>query len=159
VCYLTRTTHVLPTWRCTEGRLSKLEAAELLGVNERTLRRWCRRYEEEGADRRLGKPSLKRGPAAETEAIERLYRERYLSFTAKHFHEHAVSKHGFRWWYTWTKTYLHSRGCLKKAPRRGAHRRKRPRKAAARHDVAPGRLAALLASEFRSCTRSVYHAR
>lgn len=118
--------------RCTEGRLSKLEAAELLGVNERTLRRWCRRYEDEGeaglADRRLGKPSLKRVPAAEAEAIERLYRERYLGFTAKHFHEHAVRKHGFRWGYTWTKTYLHSRGCLKKAPRRGAHRRKRPRK-------------------------------
>jgi transposase-like protein len=52
-----------------KAQLSKLEAAELLGVNERTLRRWCRRYEDEGeaglADRRLGKPSLKRVPAAE----------------------------------------------------------------------------------------------
>src|ERR1700720_3907900 len=46
--------------RCEQGRLSKLEAAELLGINERTFRRWCRRYEEEGEagllDRRLGKP-------------------------------------------------------------------------------------------------------
>jgi hypothetical protein len=30
--------------RCEQGRLSKLEAAELLGINERTFRRWCRRY-------------------------------------------------------------------------------------------------------------------
>ena len=26
--------------RCEQGRLSKLEAAELLGINERTFRRW-----------------------------------------------------------------------------------------------------------------------
>ena len=57
-----------------------------------------------------------------------LYRERYQGFTAKHFHEHAVAKHGLGWSYTWTKTYLQNRGYLKRAPRRGAHRRKRLRK-------------------------------
>jgi hypothetical protein len=49
--------------RCEEGRLSKLEAAELLGINERTFRRWCQCYEEEGeaglVDRRLDKFGLK----------------------------------------------------------------------------------------------------
>ena len=74
--------------RCEQGRLSK-EAAELLGINERTFRRWCRRYEEEGEagllDRRLGKPSARRVPAGEVEEVERLYRERYEGFTAKHF--------------------------------------------------------------------------
>jgi transposase len=118
--------------RCEEGGLSKLEAAELLGVNERTFRRWCRRFDEDGEagllDRRLGKPSPKRVPAREAEEIEALYRERYQGFTAKHFHEHAVRNHGLRWGYTWTKTYLQERSCLKKAPRRGAHRRKRQRK-------------------------------
>lgn len=118
--------------RCEDGHLSKLEAAELLGVNERTFRRWCRRYEEEGEagllDRRLGKLSPKRVPTAEAEEIETLYRERYLGFTAKHFHEHAVKNHGLRWGYTWTKSYLQERGYLKKAPRRGAHRRKRERR-------------------------------
>lgn len=118
--------------RCEDGRLSKMEAAELLGVGERTFRRWCRRYLEEGeaglVDRRLGKPSSKRVPAADAEAIERLYRERYAGFTAKHFHEHAVKNHGFRWGYSWTKSYLQERGYLKKAARRGAHRRKRLRK-------------------------------
>lgn len=118
--------------RCEQGRLSKLEAAELLGINERTFRRWCRRYEEEGEagllDRRLGKPSARRVPAGEVEEVERLYRERYEGFTAKHFHEHLVQSHSFRWGYSWTKTYLQNRGYLHKAPRRGAHRRKRPRK-------------------------------
>jgi len=118
--------------RCEQGRLSKLEAAELLGINERTFRRWCRRYEEDGEagllDRRLGKPSAKRVPAAEVEQVGRLYQDRYAGFTAKHFHEHLVQAHGFRWGYSWTKTYLQNRGYLPKAPRRGAHRRKRPRK-------------------------------
>jgi transposase len=118
--------------RCEDGALSKLEAADLLGIDERTFRRWWRRYEEEGEagllDRRLRRPSPKRVSAAEAEAIETLYRERYVGFTAKHFHEHAVRNHGLRWGYTWTKTYLQERGHLKKAPRRGAHRRKRLRK-------------------------------
>jgi len=118
--------------RCEEGGLSQLEAAELLGIDERTFRRWCRRYEDEGEtglrDRRLGKPSAKRVPAAAAEEVERLYRERYAGFTAKHFHEHLVKSHDFRWGYTWTKTYLQQRDYLKKAPRRGAHRRKRVRK-------------------------------
>jgi transposase len=113
-------------------QISKLEAAELLGINERTFRRWCRRYEEEGEagllDRRLGRPSPRRVPAGEVEQVERLYRERYEGFTAKHFHEHLVQSHSFRWGYSWTKTYLQNRGYLQKAPRRGAHRRKRPRK-------------------------------
>src|SRR6516164_6523245 len=43
--------------RWEKGRLSELEAAELLGVTERTFRRWRRRYGEEGegglVDRRL----------------------------------------------------------------------------------------------------------
>ncbi|HEY7244785.1 MAG TPA: ISNCY family transposase [Xanthobacteraceae bacterium] len=118
--------------RCKEGRLSKLEAAELLGINERTFRRWCQRYEEEGeaglVDRRLGKPSPQRVPAAEAEEVGRLYRERYQGFTAKHFHEHLVQSHSFRWGYSWTKTYLQNRHYIDKALRRGAHRRKRPRK-------------------------------
>ena len=63
--------------RWEKGRLSELEAAELLGVTERTFRRWRRRYGEEGegglVDRRLGKPSPKRVPEAEAERIGQLY--------------------------------------------------------------------------------------
>jgi transposase len=118
--------------RYEASEFSQLEAAELLGVGERTFRRWRDRHEEEGEaglrDRRLGKASAKRVPSDREAEVERLYRERYAGFTAKHFHERLVEHHGFRWGYTWTKTFLHSRGLLERAKRRGAHRRKRPRR-------------------------------
>jgi transposase len=116
--------------RYEAAEFSQLEAAELLGVGERTFRRWRQRYEEDGEaglmDRRLGKLSGKRVPADREAEVEALYRGRYSGFTAKHFHEHLVRDHQFAWGYTWTKTFLHSRGLLERAPRRGAHRRKRP---------------------------------
>jgi hypothetical protein len=60
--------------------------------------------------------------------VERLYRERYQGFTVKHFHEHLVKDHGFGWGYTWTKLHLQWMGVVGKAPRKGAHRRKRERR-------------------------------
>jgi hypothetical protein len=65
---------------------------------------------------------------AEVEQVAELYRTRYGGLTAKHFHERLVGVHGFNWGYTWTKTFLHGQGLLAAAPRRGAHRRKRPRR-------------------------------
>ena len=121
---------ILSRWEAKQ--ISQLEAAELMGVSERTFRRWMRRFEEEGeaglVDRRLGKPSPRRVPASEAERVGELYRTRYRGFTAKHFHEQLVGVHGFNWGYTWTKTFLHGQGLLAPAPRRGAHRRKRPRR-------------------------------
>jgi Helix-turn-helix domain len=65
--------------------LSQLEAADLLGMGERTFRRWCHRYEEDGEagllDRRLGKASGKRVPVDREAEVEALYRERYPGFT------------------------------------------------------------------------------
>jgi transposase len=121
---------VLGRWEA--GSLSQLEAAEVLGMSERTFRRWTRRFEEEGddglLDRRLGRRSGRAVPEEEADAMVALYRERYGGFTVKHFHEHLVRDHGFGWGYTWTKTYLQNRGVVAKAPRRGAHRRRRPRR-------------------------------
>jgi len=118
--------------RYEAAEFSQLEAAELLGVGERTFRRWRDRYEEDGEagllDRRLGKVSAKRVPADRQAEVEALYRTRYAGFTAKHFHEHLARDHAFGWGYTWTKTFLHSKGLLERAKRRGAHRRKRPRR-------------------------------
>jgi transposase len=118
--------------RYEAAEFSQVEAAELLGVGERTFRRWRQRFEDAGEagllDRRLGKASGKRVPADRAAEAEALYRGRYAGFTAKHFHEHLVRDHQFVWGYTWTKTFLHSRGLLERAERRGAHRRKRPRR-------------------------------
>ena len=118
--------------RYEADELNQIEAAEMLGVSERTFRRWWRRFEEEGEtgllDRRLGRPSGKRVPLDDEAEIERLYRTRYQGFTAQHFHEHLVRDHLFRWGYTKVKLILQSKGLLEKAPRRGVHRRKRPRR-------------------------------
>ena len=82
--------NILNRWESAE--LNQEEAAELLGVSERTFRRWTRRYEEEGeaglVDRQLGRASGKRVPVDRAEEVEALYRERYPGFTVKHFHEH-----------------------------------------------------------------------
>ena len=118
--------------RYEAGEVNQIEAAEMLGITERTFRRWCVRFEEDGEagllDRRLGRPSAKRVPPDDVAEIERLYRTRYSNFNVRHFHEHLVGEHRFRWSYTWTKLFLQSKGLLEKAPRRGAHRRKRPRR-------------------------------
>jgi transposase len=118
--------------RYEAAEFSQLEAAELLGMGERTFRRWRQRFEDEGEagllDRRLGKVSGKRVPVDREAEVEALYRSRYSGFTAKHFHEHLTRDHGFAWGYTWTKTFLHSKGLLERAKRRGAHRRRRPRR-------------------------------
>ncbi len=122
--------NILHRWESAE--LNEEEAAELLGVSERTFRRWRHRYEEDGEggllDRRLGKASGRRVPVDREQEVEALYRQRYQGFTAKHFHEHLVKDHGFAWGYTWTKLHLQSKGLLPKAPRKGAHRRKRERR-------------------------------
>jgi transposase len=118
--------------RYESSELNQIEAAELLGISERTFRRWCHRYEEAGdaglLDRRLGGVSGKRVPVDREQEVEGLYRTRYSGFTARHFHEHLVRDHQFTWGYTWTKVFLQSKGLLVRAKKRGAHRRKRPRR-------------------------------
>jgi len=121
---------VLSRWEA--GELSMLEAGELLGMSERQFRRYRDRYEEDGlaglVDRRVGKPSPKRVPAAAAELMLELYGGMYRGWNVKHFHEYLVRDHGFRWGYTWVKTQLHTAGLVERAKRRGAHRRKRERK-------------------------------
>jgi transposase len=118
--------------RYESNEFNQVEAAELLGVSERTFRRWCQRFEDGGEagllDRRLGKASGKRVPLDREQEVETLYGTRYSGFTARHFHEHLVRDHHFNWGYTWTKTFLQSKGLVDHAKRRGAHRRQRPRR-------------------------------
>jgi transposase len=118
--------------RFTKGRLSAAEAAEWLGVSERTFRRQRARYDEEGVsgllDRRLGKASPHRVPADEVERVLELYRTRYAGWTVKHFHEHLVERHGMGRSYGWTKSVLHASGLVRPAVKRSAHRKKRPRR-------------------------------
>src|SRR3984885_7510196 len=116
--------NLLRRWESAE--LNQAEAAELLGVSERTFRRWTRAYEEEGeagrVDRRLGKASGKRVPADRAEEAERLYPERYQGFTVKHFHEHLVKDHGFGWGCTRTKLPVASGPSRQRPPARRHNR-------------------------------------
>ena len=117
--------------RSERSELSQMEAAELLGISERTFRRWRDRHLEAGdaglADRRLA-PSLRRAPVAEIERMLGLYRDLYRGFTVKHFHEQLGKRHGYTLGYTVTKLHLHRAGLVQAATKRSAHRKKRPRR-------------------------------
>lgn len=118
--------------RHNRGELSQAEAAEMLGITERTFRRWRDRLRDEGlsglVDRRLGQPSKRKAAAAEIQRMLALYRERYADFTVKHFHEQLVKRHNYRLGYTVTRVNLQAAGLVKPAPKRSAHRKKRPRR-------------------------------
>ena len=107
-------------------------ASEMLGVMERTFRRWSGRYDAEGAagvqDRRIGRASARAVPMDEALRMATLYESRYTGWTVKHFHERWQQEHGGTRSYTWTKKTLQAAGQVTRATRRGAHRKKRPRK-------------------------------
>ena len=113
-------------------RLTGEEAGELLGMSGRNFRRLCVRYEEDGIaglrDQRIGKVSPRRAPERELLRMHQLYRERYSDFTAKHFHEQLVRRHGYKLCYTVTRLSLQAAALVAKAKRRGVHRKKRQRR-------------------------------
>ena len=109
--------------RHERGELNQEEAAEMLGVSERTFRRWRDRLRDEGPaglrDRRIGKPSSRRAAVEEIQRMLGLYAERYEGFTAKHFHEQLVKRHDYKLGYTVTRLSL---GPGSPSRRRGARR-------------------------------------
>jgi transposase len=118
--------------RHERGELSQAEAAEMLGVSERTFRRWRERLRDEGPeglrDHRIGKPSSQRAAAEEILRMLGLYQERYEGFTVKHFHGRLQKRHNYKLGYTVTRLALQGAGLERPAPRRSAHRKKRPRR-------------------------------
>jgi transposase len=108
------------------------QAAEIIGISDRSMRRWKRRYEEQGydglLDRRRGKPSPKRVPLKLAEEVLRLYGEKYSDLNVKHFQEKLREAHGIELSYTWVKRALQGAGLVKPGRRRGVHRKRRPRR-------------------------------
>jgi len=108
------------------------DAAEIIGVTDRTMRRWRERLEAEGysglVDRRKGKPSDKRVPLARVEEVLRLYREEYFDLNIRHFHEKLREEHGIELSYTWVQKALQGAGLVARGKRRGKHRRRRERR-------------------------------
>jgi len=118
--------------RAMAKRITWWQAAEILGISDRSMRRWRERYQEHGYDglfdRRCGKPSPKRVPLETVERVLQLYQEKYFDFNVRHFQEKLVAEHGIQLSYTWVKRALQGAGLVKKGRRRGVHRQRRPRR-------------------------------
>lgn len=108
------------------------EAAEIIGVTDRTMRRWRERMEEEGysglVDRRKGKESDRRVPLQQAEEVRRLYREVYFDLNMRHFHEKLQEEHGIKLSYTWVQKALQGSGLVAGGRVRKKHRRRRERR-------------------------------
>ena len=108
------------------------EAAEIIGVTDRTMRRWRERMEEHGytglADRRKGKESDRRVPLAQVEEVLRLYRQVYFDLNIRHFHEKLRDEHSIKLSYTWVQKALQGSGLVTRGRTRKKHRRRRERR-------------------------------
>ena len=115
--------------RAMSGAINWMQAAEIIGCTDRTVRRWRARYEHAGydglLDRRRGRPSPRKAPLAEVQRILRLYRERYAGFNGRHFYQIAQREHRVQLSYTYVKTALQQAGLLPHRRARGRHRRRR----------------------------------
>ncbi len=114
-----------------KGRLTQEEAARLLGVCERTFRRYLDRFHEAGLegliDKRLSQVSQRRAPVDEVMATVALYRSRYSGWNVKHFYSWYCRDHGGQRSYTWVKNTLQAEGAVPRSPKRGTHRKRRER--------------------------------
>ena len=118
--------------KAMSGEIMWVDAADILGISPRSMRRWRERYEEYGYDglydRRKRMPSPKRVPMDKAKKVLQLYREKYFDFNVKHFHEKLVEEHGIKFGYTWVKKALQTAGLVPIKRKRDKHRKKRPRK-------------------------------
>src|SRR5271157_2004883 len=121
--------------RAMGKKINWWQAAEIIGISDRQMRRWRERYEEHGydglIDRRRGRPSQKRVPLAQAEQVLGLYREKYFDLNVRHFHEKLGAQHGIHLSYTWVKQALQGSGLVARGRKRGVHRRRAPAAAAA----------------------------
>jgi len=119
------------------------EAAEIIGVTDRTMRRWRERLVSDGysgglVDRRKGKPGDRWVPLETVEEVLRLYQEVYFDLNIRHFHEKLQEEHGIPLSYTWVQKALQGAGLVA----RGRRRQQAPmvrRRSVVRPDRDPGR--------------------
>lgn len=116
-------------WRA--GRLTQEEAARILGVCERSFRRYAQRYESGGlealVDKRLSQISHRRAAVDEVMRVVDLYHGRYAGWNVRHFHSWYAREHAGTRSYSWVKNTLQGAGAVKRAKGRGKHRKRRER--------------------------------
>src|SRR5258708_26621999 len=114
------------------AKVSGLQAEHIIGVTDRTMRRWRERNYQMGreglVDRRRVRPSPRRVPMRVVEQVIGLHQERYQGFNVKHFHEKLVEEHQIVWSYSCVKALLQGAGLVRRAPGRGQHRKRRSRR-------------------------------
>lgn len=118
--------------RAMSGELKWIEAAEIIGISDRSMRRWRDRYKKHGYDglydRRNKRPSPKRVPIKDVETVLKLYRENYFDFNIRHFHEKLIEYHDIHLSYNWIRLALIEAGLVSRRKRRDKHRKRRPRR-------------------------------
>jgi transposase len=118
--------------RAAAKKITWWQAAEIIGISDRQMRRWRERYEEFGFrglfDRRRGKPSPKRVPLAMVERVLALYRDQYFDLNLRHFHEKLRDEHEIGLSYSWVKGIVQGAGLRARGRKRGVHRQRRPRR-------------------------------
>src|SRR6184192_4812426 len=115
--------------RALGGAITWLQAADILGLDPRSVRRWRARYEAGGRvalyDRRCLRPSRRQAPALEVQRLLRLYRERFAGWNVRHFYRFARREHGVTLSYSFVRLALQEAGLVRKGHARGRHRRRR----------------------------------
>ena len=119
--------------RAMSGEITWIKAAMIIGISDRSMRRWRERYEKYGYDglfdRRRQRPSPKRASVKEVERILKLYRNIYMGFNVRHFHQIAQREHRVKLSYTFVKKALQESGLVARRKSRGRHRKRRERRA------------------------------
>ncbi len=114
------------------GGLTQAEAASLLGVCERSFRRYLGRYEADGLDglidHRLAQMSNRAAPVDEVMALSEQYRRSHAGWNIRHFHSWYRRDGGARS-YSWVKKHLQAAELVPKVTKKGTHRKRRERSA------------------------------
>src|ERR1700751_5676190 len=117
--------------RAMAKKITWWQAAEIVGMSDRQMRRLRWRYENYGydglLDRRRGPPRERRVWLALAEQVLGLYREKYYDLNVRHFHEKLREQHGITLSYTWVKLALQGAGLVAKERKRGIHPKRRVR--------------------------------
>jgi len=118
--------------KALEGELTWLQAADILGVSVRQVRRMRRRFEQYGYDGirdfRAGLARRRQIPLKLIQTVCGLKKELYADFSVQHFYDRVKEQHGWKWSYSYLLKLLQEAGLCHKTPSRGKYRRKRERR-------------------------------
>ncbi|MEI6553860.1 MAG: ISNCY family transposase [bacterium] len=114
-----------------EKNITVEEAARMLCMSERNLRRYIERYEEEGMDglndKRLAHAAHNAAPVDEVIRLAELYKCKYVGYSASHFYDKYRQHYKGQRSYNWVKRTLQQQGLMVCYKKKGTHRSKRPR--------------------------------